>query len=210
MKHRRLVWAAAGLTVFEMILHQAWHHIDDNDSVPGIDQQLAFLSAVTVFLLPHILASMAKQDRQSLLLPAGLIGLVLTIASSISPVVLLVIPTVLVPSIFYLVHWAIGAHRPTMSPSILPLLMVPAAIAAAFVLLATEDPRCYVEVQRGDKTVSVLLNRQQENVPSRLSVSCSSDVVALHESGASLFVTGLIINIGWRFGYSSSRLQEAS
>lgn len=199
---RVLVGSVLGV---ELLLHLSWSSIDDHDPFPSIEQQLALTAAIVVFLLPHILAFMARYERPTLLLPAGLMGVLLTVVSSISVIVLFAIPTVLIPSILYLVKWGIGWHRPIPAKVGHLLLMIPASIVAVFVLFATEDPRCHAAVERAGKRVYVPLQEDAASLPNRLEVSCTSDAIALHESGASLTLSGLIIALSWRHGATSGR-----
>lgn len=199
---KKVSHVAIGVIAAELALYLSWSHIDDNDPFPGLEQQLAFTSAITVFLLPHVLAWLARYERPTLLLPAGLIGIVLTLLSSISMLVFFIVPTVLIPSICYLVRWSFNPQRRIASSIVLSLLMVPGAIAAAFVLLATEDPRCHAEIDRQGTTTFVSMTEEQASqpTPSHVGVSCTSDAVALHESGTSLVLSGLILGSAWRHG----------
>lgn len=160
----------------ELLLHMAWPHLDDNDPVPSIELQLGLVAAVVAFLLPHFLAGVASRERPTLLLPAGLLGALVTFFSSISPFLLLAtVPLVLLPSIVYLVGWGIGAGRPLPRNPFLPVLLVLGGIGALLVLLATQDARC-----QGD--------------------SCTSDVIAWHESIVSLGLAAFVLRAGWNFG----------
>lgn len=199
---KKLNLVVVGLIAAELALYLSWSHIDDNDPFPGLEQQLGFTAAITVFLLPHVLAWLARYGRPTLLLPAGLIGIVLTLLSSISMLVFFIVPTVLIPSICYLVRWTFNSRRRIASSMVLALFMVPGAIAAAFVLLATQDPRCHAEIARQGSATFVSMSEQQASqpTPSHVSVSCTSDAVALHESGSSLLLSGLILGSGWRHG----------
>ena len=195
---KRCLLAAFAIIVAESTLRFAWPRIDDNDPLPGFELQLGIVAVLMAFALPHLVAFSARGDRLELLLPAGLIGLVMTFFSSISFFLLVItVPLVLLPSLVYLVTWGIGAGRPTMAnPGLVPM-MVLMGTGALLVLMAAQDARCMIatEAEGGGLNyrsvdVSVAEGRLSNEI---VSAGCSSDVIAFHESLISLALSGLVI-----------------
>ncbi len=194
-------WAAgtvAVVAVFELVLHLLWPLVDDNDPVPGVEQQLALAAAVGLGALPHVVAAIGRRRNRRLLAVAGSLGVLLTLASALSVVLLVVtIPLLLVPSVFFFVASFDGA-RPRLPTAVLMLASLALATGAAASFFLTEDPRCTRLIRRDggeayenatpcDSSASGLLGGRE------IGWSGTSDTVALHESSLSLTLSAAVV-----------------
>jgi hypothetical protein len=200
---KEFMWAARVSLVFltaasgELLLYLAWHHIDDNDPFPSFEIQLAVVASISIFLMPHTLGALARNRRPTLYLPAGIIGVLLTVASTMSPVLLIfTVPLVLVPSGVYLARTRFSPP-PRMGPELTAAVLVALAIGSVWALfLRNDDSRCYyrARLRNGREIHRVVRGNPEQlslNAPSRQGTvveesGCSSDITTYNESLLSL------------------------
>ncbi len=222
----RIAWVVALAALAETVLYFSWSHIDDNDRFPSIEIQLAVVAGVAIFFMPHTLAALARNERPSLYLPAGLIGILLTVASMMSPVLLiLTVPLVLVPSGVYLARTRF-TPRPTVSEALTAPVLVAIAIASVWSLfLRGDDYRCYYRAKLRDGTEvyrevqgssssfgssgQLSLGPPRKNVVLEES-GCSSDVTTYVESGLSLSLHAFLLLLARQMGESRELNSESS
>ncbi|HEY7874486.1 MAG TPA: hypothetical protein VIG64_05115, partial [Actinomycetota bacterium] len=189
--------AVVGVVALEVALRVAWPMVDDNDPVPGLEQQAAVVAVVTLALLPHLIALLARR-RPRLLKAAGTVGIGLTLASIwmaffyMAFALIFIAPLLwLLPSIFYLVASRKAGGEARLSMPVLVLGMLPLIVGASLSLLLTDDPRCTLVVRRGGDLVHQQQDPCYPSSSGRLGVdvvswSGTDDAIALHESLLSL------------------------
>lgn len=205
-------WVVAGILVAtaELALYRLWPLIDDNDPPPSLEQQLALAAALTVLVLPHVIAWLGRRERPWLLTVAGGLGVLLTLVSIMGfTLILFTIPFLLVPSVVYLMRGKPSASPP---PGAAVLFLFTALLCALAVgsLFLTEDPRCSIVVRREGKLVHEKPRTCDPYNSGRLgadivSWSGSSDTIALHESLLSLALSGAVIVVCIRSTHSETR-----
>lgn len=208
MRGRTVKWIAAGalaVVAFEIALRVLWPRIDDNDSFPTLEQQLAVLAALALLALPHVIAVLGYRGRPALLRVAGVVALLLGIATLLPVTTALVgIPLLLVPSFFYFVA-SRGAGRSRRVPTaVLAAVAGVCALAGAAAFFATEDPRCEMtrKAPGGGVSVSQVLCAPDDGMAvlgvDDVSYSFTSDVVTFRESLASLALSlGALAFCAW-------------
>jgi hypothetical protein len=208
MKLRTIAIGVVLAAALEGCLYLSWVHIDDNDAFPSLEIQLNFIAGIAIFFMPHTLAALARRGRPSLYLAAGLIGVILTVASVLSPVLLiLTLPLVLIPSCVYLLRTKLST-KPRAPELITNLLMLLLAIASVWALLfmSTNDTRCYYrarfkdghEIYRefhGSSAEGSVAIRYRPRAIEEES-GCSSDVTTVAESTISLMLHGTMLLLG--------------
>ncbi|HYI45187.1 MAG TPA: hypothetical protein VE174_06980 [Actinomycetota bacterium] len=219
---RWMVVAVGSVALLEGLLYLSWSHIDGNDPFPSLEIQVAFVSGVGLFFMPHTLAAIARRGRPSLYPAAGTIGILLTLASALSPVLLIMtLPLVLIPSCVYLARTRFKPHATGILATPL-LVLIAIASVWSLLFLSTNDGRCYYYVKfrngteiyrrfHGDsgEVGSMELPYRRRAVEEE--TSCSSDVTTAVESSLSLGLHGLMLVLGRAMtnprSSSSDRLQ---
>jgi hypothetical protein len=218
-KRKDFIWAARVSLLFltaavgELLLYLAWPHIDDNDPFPTFEIQLAVVASISIFLIPHTLGALARNERPTIYLPAGIIGILLTVVSTMSPVLLVfTIPLVLVPSCVYLARSRF-APPPRIGPAVATPVLVALAVGSVWALfLRGDDSRCYYQARLGNGRE---IHRVVHGNPDQLSISppsrpgaviessgCTSDVTTANESLLSLGLHAFLLVLGKRMGDS--------
>ncbi|MGI8775550.1 MAG: hypothetical protein ACR2KQ_11195 [Actinomycetota bacterium] len=152
MARRQTRWILLGVglvLLLQLLLSQAWPRIDDNDPPPRFEQQLGVAAAVIAFALPHVVAAIARRRNRRFFTLAGLMAVLLTLTSVISPfTMILSIPLFLIPGAVYLdkgLRATDEGPAPTGALTGICLVLTFGAIGAFFL---TQDPRCTILVER--------------------------------------------------------------
>ncbi|MGH2807703.1 MAG: hypothetical protein ACRDKT_10560 [Actinomycetota bacterium] len=185
---RKSLTVASIFAVCEVLLYLLWSGIDDNTPFPSLEIQLGFVAGVSIFFMPHVLARLARHDRPSLYLAAGTLGILLTIGSTISPVLLIgTVPLVLIPSSVYLARYRRRPRPRAWTAAATPLLVAIGIAVVMALFLSSSDQRCY--------------ERANES-------GCSSDVIAVYESLGSLGLQVLLYRSAWAMAAPAVELTQ--
>jgi len=200
---RRALVAAVVLVSAEAVLYLSWPHIDDSDPFPSPEIQLGFIATISIFLIPHVLAFLARRDRPSLYLAAGLLGVLVTLATTFSIVMFAAIPLVLIPSCVYLARYH-RSPRPRAPVAVtVPLIVVLGVGSVVALFLSNSDQRCYEVRRLRDGTLdydSVTESEAMYATVNEIGGGCSSDVFAYYETLTSLGLQLLLYRLGWALG----------
>lgn len=200
-----VVAGAAAVVAFELALQELWPRIDSDDPAPTLENQLAVVAALALLALPHLIAVLGYRGRPALLRVAGVVALLLGIATLVPVTTAIVgIPLLLVPSFFYFVASRGAGESGRVPTAVLAVVAGVCALAGAAAFFITEDPRC--EATRRDPGGGVSVSRfacgPDEGTAvlgvADLSYSSTSDVVTFRESLPSLALSlGALAFCAW-------------
>jgi hypothetical protein len=172
--------------------------------------ELAGTVAFAVVLsAPALLALAGLRERPSLLVAAGVLGLVLAFLSSFALVGLVFVA----PAVLFLVAAGQLRSEEVRPRGAIAAVLVPVVLGlvAFFALLVHDDPACWAtdavtgETSRLEVGVSVEGGSISVTTPPGTSESgCSSDVITPVEGLVAIGIVGLMLGVGWSLARPTS------
>lgn len=161
--HRSLLAnVASGLVIALALGLFALRFFGTNAIVHGAEWWIGDVALASVFALPAFVGLRATADRPELLLGAGILSLVLSVALLVSVVTL----PLVVPGVLYLIAYGRTGRLPGRKAIVIPVLLVAAAGALALLIFAPRTTVCWTETEYADGRVERVRDRPAER-PSR-------------------------------------------